>query len=573
MIRPLPFVTLVSCTLTAMPAMAQIADTIITNAKIYTVEEGQPWAEATAIIDGRFVKVGDADTIAALKGPDTKVVDLGGRFAMPGMIDAHIHPLRSQLIENVDFSTSAAVPVTPEQFDAKIKTYAASVPDKPWIIGAAFSWSTFTETPLNSAYLDAIVPDRPVVIEDETGHIAIANSKALEMAGITNDTLDPVGGYFGRTEDGAINGLLYETAMQEVFKHSPNYAEDDLYQAATDVMPRLSSMGITGIKVAQGDENWVNGLKRMDEEGLLKMQVSMTPYEVDFYRLYSNEALFENPEQYETDHVRIDGVKLFADGVPFGRTMLIKETYPGTDYNGLPMTPPEKLRRKIVDYNARGFGVMVHSTGDRGTEIVLEGTELSMQQNGVEKVRALRNHVAHNVIIDTADIDRMKYGNVVMEFSPSFWFPRPIIDAAEADLGPEMLQTVLRIGPILRSGVNVAIGSDWNQAQADPWTNLETLVTRRAPGDGPNGVLLGTDSHISLEQAIKAYTMGGAYAMFMEEEIGSIRPGKRANFIVLDRNLFDIPLNQIHGAVVNQTWFEGDCCINHLCGTVFRFWG
>ena len=558
MIRPLPFVTLVSCTLTAMPAMAQIADTIITNAKIYTVEEGQPWAEATAIIDGRFVKVGDADTIAALKGPDTKVVDLGGRFAMPGMIDAHIHPLRSQLIENVDFSTSAAVPVTSEQFDAKIKTYAASVPDNPWIIGAAFSWRTFTETPLNSAYLDAIVPDRPVVIEDETGHIAIANSKALQVAGVTNDTPDPVGGYFGRTEDGAINGLLYETAMQEVFKHSPNYTEDDLYQAATDVMPRLSSMGITGIKVAQGDANWVNGLKRMDDEGLLKMQVSMTPYEVDFYRLYSNEALFENPAQFETDHVRIDGVKLFADGVPFGRTMLIKETYPGTDYNGLPMTPPEKLRQKIVDYNARGIGVMVHSTGDRGTEIVLEGTKLSMQQNGVEKVRALRNHVAHNVIIDTADIDRMKYGNVVMEFSPSFWFPRPIIDAAEADLGPEMLQTVWRIGPILRSGVNVAIGSDWNQAQADPWTNLETLVTRRAPGDGPNGVLLGTDSHISLEQAIKAYTMGGAYAMFMEDEIGSIRPGKRANFIVLDRNLFDIPLNQIHGAVVNQTWFEGE---------------
>lgn len=553
MIRPLSLAMLLSCTLAAMPVMAQTADSIITNAKIYTVEEGQPWAAAAAIIDGRFVKVGDADAIATLKGPETKVVDLGGRFAMPGMIDAHIHPLRSQLIENVDFSTSAAVPVTPEELAAKIKAYADSVPDKPWIIGAAFSWGTFTDTPLNSAYLDAIVPDRPVVIEDETGHIAIANSKALQVAGVTNDTPDPVGGYFGRTEDGAINGLLYETAMQEVFKHSPSYTEDDLYQAATDVMPRLSSMGITGIKVAQGNANWANGLKRMDQEGLLKMQVSMTPYEVDFYRLYSNEALFENPAQYETDHVRISGVKLFADGVPFGRTMLIKETYPGTDYNGLPMTPPEKLRQKIVDYNARGFGVMVHSTGDRGTEIVLEGTELSMQRNGVEKVRALRNHVAHNVIIDTADIDRMKYGNVVMEFSPSFWFPRPIIDAAEADLGPEMLQTVWRIGPILRSGVNVAIGSDWNQAQADPWINLETLVTRRAPGDGPNGVLLGADSHVSLEQAVKAYTMGGAYAMFMEEEIGSIRPGKRANFIVLDRNLFDIPLNQIHGAVVNQT--------------------
>lgn len=542
----------------ALPAFAQDADTVITNAKIYTVEEGQPWAEAAAIVDGRFLKVGDAAAMDAHIGPNTNVIDLGGAYAMPGMIDSHIHPLRSQLIENVDFSTSAAIPVTPEELAAKIKAYADSVPDKPWIIGAAFSWGTFTEVPLNSAYLDAIIPDRPVVIEDETGHIAIANSKALEMSGITDDTPDPVGGYFGRTDDGKLDGLLYETAMQEVFKHSPNYTVDDLYKAATDVMPRLNSMGITGMKMAQGDENWVNGLKRMDEEGLLKMQVSMYPYEVDFYRRYSNIDLFDNPENYETDHVRIDGVKLFADGVPFGRTMLIKETYPGTDYNGLPMTPPDELRQKIVDFNARGYGVMVHSTGDRGTEIVIEGTEMSMAANGAEKVRKLRNHVAHNVIVDPADIDRMKYTNVTMEFSPSFWFPRPIIDAAEPDLGFEMLQTVWRLGPIVRAGVNLAIGSDWNQAQADPWINLETLVTRRAPGDGPDGTILGTDSGITLEQAVYGYTMGGAHAMYLEEEIGSIRPGKRANFIVLDRNLFEIPLNQIHGAIVNQTWFEGE---------------
>lgn len=541
-----------------LAAKAQDADMILTNGAVYTVEEKAPVAEAMAIRDGRFLAVGSFEEVSLHQGDDTTLVDLEGRFVMPGLIDAHIHPIRSQLIANVDISISAAVPITPEEFAAEIKAYADANPDKPWLIGAAFSWGTFTETPLNSAFIDAIVPDRPVVIEDETGHIAIANSRALELAGVTEDTPDPVGGYFGRDEDGKLNGLLYETAMQQVFGVSPNYTLQQVTTAAEGIFPRLHAMGITGVKIAQGDHLWAQAIQTLDRQGALNMQVSMTPYEVDFYRQYSNAELLRNRQQYETDHFRIDGVKLFADGVPFGQTMLIKRPYPGTDNFGLPATPPEELREKIVRYNGLGLGVMVHSTGDRGAEIVMEGVERAMAEHGVEEVRALRNHIAHNVIVDFDDFDRMKYTNVVMEFSPSFWFPRPIIDAAEADLGAEMLQEVWPLGPVLRAGVNVAIGSDWNQAQADPFINIETLVTRQAPGAGSIDPILGAPSAVDLQDALYAYTMGGAYAMFLEEEIGSIRAGKRANFIVLDRDLTAINPSQIHETIVLETWFEGE---------------
>ncbi|CAD0185304.1 N-substituted formamide deformylase precursor [Ruegeria sp. THAF57] len=539
-------------------AAAQDADLILTNGEFYTVEEKAPMAEAVAIRDGRFLAVGSFEEVSVHQGDDTDIVDLEGRFVMPGLIDAHIHPIRSQLIANVDISVNAAVPMTPDEFAAEIKAYADANPDKPWLIGAAFSWGTFTDTPLNFAYIDAIVPDRPVVIEDETGHIAIANSKALELAGVTEDTPDPVGGYFGRDADGKLNGLLYETAMQQVFGASPNYTLEQVTTAAEEIFPLLHAMGVTGVKVAQGDHLWAQAVQILDRQGRLNMQVSMTPYEVDFYRQYSNAELLRNRQQYETDHFRIDGVKLFADGVPFGQTMLIKRPYPGTDNFGLPATPPEQLREKIVHYNGLGLGVMVHSTGDRGAEIVMEGVEMAMAAHGVEEVRALRNHIAHNVIVDFDDIDRMKYTNVIMEFSPSFWFPRAIIDAAEADLGAEMLQEVWPLGPVLRSGVNVAIGSDWNQAQADPFINIETLVTRQAPGAGAIDPILGPSSAVALEDALYAYTMGGAYAMFLEEEIGSIRAGKRANFIVLDQDLTEINPSQIHATIVLETWFEGN---------------
>lgn len=532
-------------------------DTIYTNGNIYTVEAAQPWAEAFAIKNGRFIAVGKAGDILKLKDSDTRIVDLEGQFVMPGFIDAHIHPIRSQLIADVDLSISAAVPITPEEFATELKTYADANPDKPWITGAAFSWGTFETTKLNSAFIDAIIKDRPVVIEDETGHIAIANSLALKLSGITQENPDPVGGYYGREDDGSLTGLLFETAMQEVFKNSPNYTEDQVYAAGKRVFPKLSALGFTGLKIAQGDQLWMSATKKLDKSGLLNMQVSMAPLDKDFYRLYSNMDAIMSKDQFETEHFRVSQVKLLADGVPFGQTMLIKKPYPGTNHYGLPMTPTEELIEKIVKFNGMGLGVMVHATGDAAAETVLIATEKSMEIYGAEKVRALRNHIAHNVIVDPDDYERMKYTNVIMEFSPSFWFPRPIVDQAEADLGKEMLQRVWPLGPTLRAGVNVAIGSDWNQAQADPFINTETLVTRRAPGATKSDAILGKDSGASLAQILYAYTMGGAYSMHMEEEMGSIRSGKRANFIVLDQNLFDVPENQIHKTFVKQTFFEG----------------
>ncbi len=536
---------------------AQDADAVFTNGRIYTVESDQPMVEAFALRDGRFLKVGSAADMQNVTGDDTEVIDLEGRFVMPGFNDAHSHPIRSQLFIDVDLELPVDTILSPEEFSERVKAFADANPDKEWLIGAAFTYATFADTPINAAFMDAIVPDRPVIIEDETGHVAIANSKALELSGITDDTPDPVGGYFGRNEDGKLNGLLYETAMQEVFRNSPNYTLEEVTAAGAAVFPRMHALGITGVKIAQGDHLWAEALQTLDRRGVLDAQVSMTIYEVDFYRQYSNAEVIRNHKLYESDNFRIDGVKLFIDGVVFGQTMLVKEAYPGTDNFGLPATPPDVLRDKIVKYNGMGLSVMVHSTGDRGAEIVLEGTEMAMAEHGVEQVRALRNQIAHNTVVDPADYDRMKYTNVVVEFSPAHWYPSPITNAALDDLGPERLQEVWPFGPVQRAGIHVAIGSDYKDSKADPLLNTETLVTRRAPGAGEGDPILGPDSAAELDDVLHAYTMGGAYAMFKEDEIGSIRPGKRANFIVLDQDLTAIPANEIHKTIVLETWFEG----------------
>lgn len=539
-------------------ALGQEADTVFTNGRIYTVESDQPMVEAMAVRDGRFIRVGSAEDMADVIGEDTRVIDLEGQFVMPGFNDAHTHPLRSQLFIDVDLELPVDTILSPEEFAERLRAFADANPDREWLIGAAFTYATFAETPINAAFIDGIIPDRPVIIEDETGHVAIANSRALELSGITADTPDPVGGYFGRYEDGTPNGLLYETAMQEVFRNSPNYTLEEVTAAAAAVFPRMHALGITGVKIAQGDHLWAEALQTLDEGGALDTQVSMTIYEVDFYRQYSNAEVIENHALYETDNFRIDGVKLFIDGVVFGQTSLMKDAYLGTENYGLPATPPDELRERIVRYNGMGLSVMVHSTGDRGAEIVLEGTEMAMAEHGIREVRALRNQIAHAMLVDPADYDRMKYTNVVVEFSPAHWYPSPITNSAVDDLGPERLQDVWPFGPVQRAGIHVAIGSDYKDSKADPLLNTETLVTRRAPGAGEDDPILGADSAADLDDVLYAYTMGGAYAMFMEDEIGSIRPGKRANFIVLDQDLTAIPENQIHETIVLETWFEGD---------------
>ncbi len=539
-------------------AVAQDADTVFTNGRIYTVESDQPMVEAFALRDGRFLKVGSVEDMESVTGENTEVIDLEGQFVMPGFNDAHSHPLRSQLFIDVDLELPVDRVLSVEEFSERVEAFADANPNREWLIGAAFTYATFADTPINASLMDTIIPDRPIIIEDETGHVAVANSKALELAGITKDTPDPVGGYFGRNEDGTPNGLLYETAMQEVFRYSPNYTLEEVTAAGAAVFPRMHALGITGVKIAQGDHLWAEALQTLDRRGALDAQVSMTIYEVDFYRQYSNAEVIRNHKLYESDNFRIDGVKLFIDGVVFGQTMLVKEAYPGTDNFGLPATPPDVLREKIVKYNGMDLHVMVHSTGDRGGEIVLEGTEMAMAEHGAEKVRALRNQIAHSMVVDPADYDRMKYANVVVEFSPAHWYPSPITNAALDDLGPERLQEVWPFGLVQRAGINVAIGSDYKDSKADPLLNTETLVTRRAPGAAEDAPTLGAESAADLDDVLYAYTMGGAYAMFMEHEIGSIRPGKRANFIVLDQDLTAIPSNQIHETIVLETWFEGE---------------
>lgn len=546
------------------------ADVIYLNGKVYTVDNSMEWAEAFAVKDGKFISVGTNKDIESLKREKTKVVDLKGQFVMPGFIEGHAHPLRGQLMESVDFSLIANPVPTFETFKKTLLDYAAAHPHKEWIVGGAFNWDTFKNAglTLNAQLIDSIIKDRPVTIEDETGHIVVCNSKAFEMAGITKDTKDPVGGYFGKNKKGSLNGIIkagslngfiYETAMMPLYSHIPNYKPKEVYDAGEKIFARYNSMGFTALRIAQGDELWLKSIAKLDHDHKLKMQIDCAPYVNDFYRGYSNEYIFDELDKFGSKHLKITSVKIIADGQPFGKTMWVKKPYPNTKDNyGVPTLNPKTLIDQIVKYNSKGIRVFVHCTGDGAISGTLDGIEKAMKINGAKKIRKLRNQIAHSVVVDPNDYSRVVNANAIMEFGPVFWYPQPLVKQSYSELDAYRIEHFYPVRQTLDNGIHIAIGSDWNQTKADPFLNAETLVTRREPGAPKDAPMQNPTGGISLKEAIHAYTMGGAYCMMMEDEMGSITKGKKANFAVLSQNIFEIPINKVHKTFAKQTYFEGE---------------
>ena len=238
--------------------------------------------------------------------------------------------------------------------------------------------------------------------------------------------------------------------------------------------------------------------------------------------------------------------------------MWVKKPYPNTKDNyGVPTLDPKMLIDQIVKYNSKGIRVFVHCTGDGAISGTLDGIEKSMKINGAENIRKLRNQIAHSVVVDPNDYDRVVNANAIMEFGPVFWYPQPLVTQSYSELDAYRIEHFYPVRQTLDHGIHVAIGSDWNQTKADPFLNTETIVTRREPGASEDAPMQNPTGGITLKEALYAYTMGGAYCMMMEDEMGSITKGKMANFAVLSQNLFEVPINKVHETFAKQTYFEG----------------
>lgn len=543
----------------------QPADLIFRGGPIYTVERARPWVRALAVRGGRIVALGTDEEAAQFRGAGTEIVELGGRMAMPGLLDVHNHHLRAG--RGALFEMTFLPILSFEQILDLVRRKAADAAPGEWIIGGI--WPSDILGRLNSLEakraLDEAADGRPVMLRDDTQHNRWVNSRALEIAGITSQTRDPFNGVI--VKDPASQepvGLLYEAASGLVERAAiaagPDAAESDVV-ACDWAVKRLNSYGITAFQDAAAPLSVLAALKALDDRGGLSVWAvaSMPALEMSFMAGAAGEELFDQAHHYRSDRVRPDYVKIMLDGVPTARTAAMLEPYrPDTAYGccfrgGTAMSLPE-LARWIGIAEKRGLAVKIHCAGDGAVRQALDAIDVVRSFNGPTN---LRHHIAHASFIDPPDIPRFKALNVVADLSPIIWFPSAIVEAIKVAVPEERAMHFWPNRDLHEAGALMAAGSDWPVVpEPDPWWGMEGMVTRKNPR-GEVGGALWPEQAIDVETAVEVYTLNAARAMGLEGVTGSLAVGKSADIIVLERNLFETPADEIADTKVRTTYFAG----------------
>ena len=533
------------------------ADLALLGGRITTVDSARPRAQAVAAVGGRIVAVGSDHEIRELIGPATDVIELEGQTVLPGFQDAHLHFAHGGMATR---ECDLYETTTPAEHAEAIVAYAARNPTAQWIVGGGWSMDDFGGRMPTTEFLDALVPDRPVVLVTRDGHTSWINTRALELAGITAASSDPVGGVIDRDAHGAPSGTLQETAMRLVQRLVPEPSEEEWEQAILDAQRTLHALGITTCQEASLDETLFAPYRSVAERGHLTMRTEGNLLWRDDAGDEVIEELLERRAHGTVGRLRIRGVKLFQDGVVESYTAAMLAPYRDADGSvteryGASLFEPERLRRIVGLLDAQGFQVHIHALGDRAVRESLDALEAAAALNGR---RDARHHLAHVQFAHAADIARFGELGVVANVTP-YWavLSGYVRDLTLPFVSPEAGGSMYPFGSILRAGGRLAFGSDWNVSTPDPLLQLEVAVTRRRPGqEGDQGFL--PHERLTLEEAIAAATIDSAYVNHLDQDTGSIEPGKLADLVVLDRDLFDRGAGAIGEARVVTTLVEGD---------------
>lgn len=536
----------------------RFAELLLHNGRFYTLDPAQPWAEAVAIRDGRLLAVGRREDMEHLVGADTLVRDLEGAFCMPGLHDMHTHPdlaLNPRYADDLDVGIEDP---TPEQLAKAIRDYADSHPGDGWVYGQYWVRYTFREAGLKPGreWLDSVMPDRPVALLDRMWGTMMVNSRALELAGIDASTADPRNGYLERDElTGEPNGLLIDGAYALIHAAMPPTPAKVLRQSYREGVHFQSSRGVTAAKYLHVCENRLDALKYLDDAGQLTLRVEAAiSWQDDIFPVRRRwELLSGERHYYRSARLSANAVKFHFDGTVEPRSSFLITPWPGEDaWRGKLNLTPEHITDMVVDMDRRGIRVIAHCTGDAASDVFLDAVAEARRRNGFSGVR---HQCAHSTILHPGNLKRFRELEVIAEFSPAAWYPTPFASGARSGYGTDRLKRIYDFKGVLAAGGIAVFGTDWPVASIDPWLALETLVTRQNPWNDDPACF---GEPISLEQAIRVATLNGAYAMGLEKLTGSLEAGKSADFIVLDRNLFEQPArNYIHRTEVQLTFVEG----------------
>ena len=547
---------------TAPPAKAEkvIADTIYKNGVVYTVDSVLSRTEAFAVKDGKFIAVGSNDDMKAFTGKNTKIVNLKGKMVMPGLVDAHIHALRGALT-----ALGLAFPVTSsvDEIKAAVKKYIADKKLKKgdWVEGAKWDLDYHK---LTAKMLDEVAPDNPVFLHDWTNHLGWVNSAALKAAKITKDTPDPQGGVIDRDSSGNPTGTLHDKALGLITTAMPPPAPETVEERAAWIFNKLNSYGVTAIITPQLDPVRIKAYRDLESKDKLTVRILGS---WDFNTRYVTTTLEEQAKTFMTRDKRgknsplinVDGVKVYMDGVPNdaegGAPMI--DAYETAPTFGTPSIDESTFSTWMMRFDSEGLKVMAHATGSLSVRHWLNAVEATRRANH----DGPRHHLAHSMLIYPEDVGRFNFerSNFATEVSPyQLWVPDPSIRPWPKMIGRDRFNLIFTpLKTIIDAGAVVTYGSDWdNIPEPDPWFALEGMVTRKYPGKPEYGQL-NPDERVDVETAIEIFTRNGAMAMEKEDETGTIEVGKSADFIVINQNLLEIPVEKIHKTKVLQTVLQG----------------
>ena len=530
-------------------AEGNMVDLVLVNGKVWTGDPARPWAEAVAVRDGKIFAVGTAAELRALSPSGAKLVELGGALVLPGFIDSHTHFLAGGFaLKSIQLREAKSR----EDFVARIAAKAREIGPGRWVLNGDWDHQQLTPVELpRKDWIDAVTPDNPVCVNRLDGHMILANSLALKLAGVTRTTPVPPGGEIVKDPaTGEPTGILKDTAMDLVYAKIPEPSFDEKLEAAEASVRHAAENGVTSVN-EMADASSLEVFQDMARRGRLttRVHVYIPITEVDTLARLKLRSPFGGP------YLQLAGLKAFVDGSLGSATAYFFEPYtddPKTSglLNGQ-MFPEGIMEQRILEADRAGLQLAVHAIGDRANSLLIDMFEKAVAANGPRDRRWRVEHAQH---LRPADIVRFGKLGLVASVQPY----HAIDDGrwAEGKIGPERARTTYPFESLRRAGAVLAFGSDWTVAPLSPILGIYAAVTRRTlDGKRPGGWI--PDEKVSVEEAVRAYTVNGAWAQFAEAVKGTISPGKLADLVVLDRDIFTIPPEEIGGAKVRMTLLEG----------------
>ena len=542
-------VAILTCTPCARGQNQPAADLIIRNARVWTVDPARPEVEAVAVLGERIVAVGSSAEVDAWRGPRTRVFDAAGKRLLPGFNDAHVHFFDGgSALDSVELKDAAS----PQEFARRIRERAAKTAKGAWVLNGEWDETKWRPAALPTKELiDAATPDTPVAVSRYDGHMVLANSLALKLAGITARTPDPAGGVIVRDARGNPTGALKDAAMDLLFQAVPSPSHAERRRAGQRALDHAAALGVTSVQHMNPDYAEIAVYSELLEEGKLTTRVYAAPLitQVDDQAKMGIRRAFGGP------YLRIGAVKAYADGSLGSSTAYFFEPYSDQPGNrGIlsdGMHPISLMRDRMMRADAAGLQICTHAIGDAGISAILDIYSAIEKAHGRRDRRWRIEHAQH---VAAKDFERLAQLHVIASVQPY----HAIDDGrwAEGRIGHDRSSRTYAFRTLLNHGIRLALGTDWNVAPLNPMLTLYAATTR-ATLDGKNPQGWFPEQKLTIQEAVEAYTMGSAYAEFQEKEKGSITAGKLADMVLLSADVLDIDPVKIRDVKVLRTWVGG----------------